>query len=372
MPENISDKIEANARTDVLLALAVAFSRSSAADATGPSLDSSAVQTGVASIGLPGSLSSDERQSMEKRLQWLEQKSPDELLAWVATVLRQTLAGIGPDSGYLDESIHQSHVLAALQREPNRIRMLILQYLPRDLATALAKVLELRWETEQTADDSDQERTGCEPVLDARLIRVVRRAFLSNFITAEMLSDLRQFDLLSNIELARLIRLLGVQQTAIACRGVTEAETVASFLQHFSAEDSAAIARHMLATEAIEARWVEFAQQLVQSAMNSGAEGATLLEQVGLSLLAAVLAGHDMQRRRYTQQKLPLDVSHKLEAMISDCEQTRDTELEQVLADDVETISRNLRSHFPALAVENQPIRPMGNPECSNDTRADL
>src|SRR5262249_44580819 len=90
-------------------------------------------------------------------------------------------------------------------------------------------------------------------------VAVVRRRFLSRFVTLHSLDTVTHLDLLSGRALAQLVRLLGVRETAVACRSVEAVETISSFLRRFAAEDACAIATHMAALTEVTPQRLGFA-----------------------------------------------------------------------------------------------------------------
>jgi hypothetical protein len=142
----------------------------------------------------------------------------------------------------------------------------------------------------------------------------VRCEFLSRFVSADELLARTPLELLSGAELARLVRLLGVRETAVACRGIEAVEAVASFLRRFAHEDARAVAAHMRSLAEVDARRVAFAEQVVREALLGEDDPRAMLDRAGLRLLAVALAGAENRLRlRYTAQKLPVEAARWLE-----------------------------------------------------------
>jgi hypothetical protein len=249
--------------------------------------------------------------------------------------------------------------MEALAGEPERIQYLILHHLPERLAELIAAEMGLEgregWNLRlrQLAEEGLPD-PNIDPHIDPHILGVIRRAFLSNLVSGDMLSDPTPLDLLLSAELARLVRLLGARETAIACRGIETVETVASFLRHFSAEDSRAIATCMASLTRIEPDRLRFAEQAVRASMDVGLEGAALLDQIGLRLLALAIERRELAARRYIKQKLPYTLVFTLEEMCREgwLPDTPDT-IERVI-DEVEALAVTLsfQLHTPPATAE--------------------
>ena len=340
-------------RTDTMLALAIAFTTKSEAEAN-PEAEADdgaeqSVSDRLSARDLLGGLSLTDSEAVEHRLTRLESGSREDVMEWMTATIARARASRSGECTRLDEHIHPSQIAEALKREPVRIQSLVLRNLPVELAEPAAQALSV-----VPANDHCSTTVECttetvhSPEFDEETaVAAVKRSFLSNFASLDVLPTPTHLDMLSGVELARLVRVLGVRQTAIACRGIAEVETVASFLRRFSAEDWRAIAMHMLAMEEIESGRVEFAERIVQPEIDQGLEGASMLDRIGLSLLAVALRERDPQSRQYIGQKLPVDASRELEAMLADDKLCGDRQIALGVSRDVETIAENLRCKTP-------------------------
>lgn len=279
-------------RIEVLLALADAF----ADDAEGAAREE-----------MLSTLDEETRQAVRRRGEWLDRLTPEKRRGW----LRHTLARARPAlrvAQPLDEHLHHSHITEALRGEPLRVRRLVVAHLPRTVASACARALGM----------SDEEaRAGTEREEPApEVVAVVRRVFLSHFITLADLERPTPVDFFSGAELARLVRLLGVRETALACRGIPAVEAVAAFLKRFTPEDARAIAAHIRTLTNVEPWRVANAGQHVQEALRAEPEPGAMLDRTGLRLLATALSGRTRRASlRYAAQKLPLEAARWLRLM---------------------------------------------------------
>jgi hypothetical protein len=120
----------------------------------------------------------------------------------------------------------------------------------------------------------------------------------------------------SGAELARLVRLLGVRETALACRGIAAVEAVAAFLKRFAPEDARAIAAHLRTLTSVEPRRVAFAGQHVHEALRAEPDPGAMLDRVGLRLLSTALSGRARRTSLlYAAQKLPVEAARWLRLM---------------------------------------------------------
>ena len=286
-------------RIEVLLALADAFADGGAGE-DGP-------HAAEAREGLLSTLDEETRHAARRRGEWLDRLTPDKRRDWLLHTLARSRAatrGAPP----LDERLHHSHVTEALRGEPPRVRRLVVAHLPGALAAACASALGLPAEEARAG----AERGGPAP----EVVAVVRRVFLSHFITLAHVERPAPLDFFSGAELARLVRLLGVRETALACRGIQAVEAVAAFLNRFAPEDAGAVALHLKSMTSVEPWRVSLAGQHVQEALRAEPEPAAMLDRTGLRLLAAALSGRTRRASlRYAAQKLPVEAARWLRLM---------------------------------------------------------
>ncbi|MET0623910.1 MAG: hypothetical protein ABW250_13075 [Pyrinomonadaceae bacterium] len=242
--------------------------------------------------------STSERLGLERRADWFSRLTPEKQRAWLDGMSDRVRSQALPT---IDEHVHPSHVVEAIREEPRYIQLLVIKHLRPILTVFVAEALGLGAAANPPALNARQ------PVPE--IISVVRRTFMSHFVSAAELATPTALDLLSSAELARLVRLLGVCEIALACRSIPAKETVAAFLRRFSAEDARAIAAYISTLTNIEPQRVRLAEESVREALQTEDEPAAMLDRTGLHLLALRFAGHDETRLRYTAQKFPLEIA---------------------------------------------------------------
>ena len=285
-------------RIEVLLALAEAYAAGGPPPPAAPS----------AREGLLSAFDDDTRHAVRRRGEWLDRLTPDMGRDW----LRHTLSRARPathGAPPLDEHLHHSHVTEALRGEPERVRRLVVGHLPPALAADCARAL-----GRAGAGDGARAEGGAGPAPE--VVAVVRRVFLSHFITLADVERPTPLDFFSGAELARLVRLLGVRETALACRSIAAVESVAAFLKRFAPEDARAIAAHLRRLTNVEPWRVAYAGQLVQEALRAEPDPGAMLDRTGLRLLAAALSGRARRASLlYAAQKLPVEAARWLRLM---------------------------------------------------------
>lgn len=333
-------------RIEVLLALADAFA-DGAAVADGARVSDSRAE-------MLSTLDEETRHAVSRRGEWLDRLTPEKRRDW----LRHTLARARPvthGAPPLDEHLHPTHVTEALRGEPERVRRLVVAHLPHALATACTQALGMSVEDAR----ADVEREEPSP----EVVAVVRRVFLSHFITLADVERPTPLDFFSGAELARFVRLLGVRETALACRGIPAVEAVAAFLKRFAPEDARAIATHIRTLTTVEPRRVASAGQHVQEALRAEPEPGAMLDRTGLRLLATALSGRARRASlRYAAQKLPVEAARWLrlmaatgstpEANAAGSDET--AEARRLVAREVEEVAAGLRRRPPRAQGQRQ------------------
>lgn len=281
---------------------------------------------------LPG----PDREALERRRRWSQTLTLPERVAWERRVTGRDGASSGEGASFLSASIHSSHLTKALRREPPRVARLVLSQLPAQLADAVAGALGL-------ARD--------EPCAlpEARVIRLVYEAFCTQFVFAAQLDNPTDLDLLSGVELARLIRLSGVRETALACRSVTTIESLAAFLRRFAAEDARALAAHLTALGPPERARVRRAEEKLRRILAEVPEPGSLLDEVGISLLSLAMTRRAPLAVRFTAQKLPLAGARALQRMIAaQCRVETDGEILGEMIAEIEALASRTRRFVSA------------------------
>ena len=338
-------------RIDTLLALALNFDRDDSG-ATMPAGDEAgeASSSNTCVEQLLSVLGEADRQAAQRRAHWYKKLEPHKQSQW----LGHTLGRIGAETAQLDEHVHPSHIVEVLREEPPRVQETVLRNLRPVLAVTCAAALHVERQNHfQPAPSANPNASsaGSQTRRDAsgeamplpEINTLVRRTFLSHFVSASDLYHPTDFDLLLDVEVARLVRVLGVRETAVACRGIEQMDDIGSFLRRFAAEDARAIATHLSRLTEIEQPRVAFAHGLVQEALSLSDEPEAMLDHLGLRLLAIVLTKRDKVCVAYTTQKLPLLAARAIYEMVADSENRFDPQIVRQLARETETIAHSLR-----------------------------
>jgi hypothetical protein len=359
-------------RIETLLALAVAFGRETFGETDDELDDERAnVAPALSALRVLSALDADDRQALERRAEWYVKLAPEKQERWVA----RTLGRARHRHTQLDEHIHPSHIIAALNEESARIQTLILHHLPPTLATICTAALQTG-ATENASSpatngnahlpDLSNQKEGLrrrrsdsplrvEPIspprnellmnetLPPEIVELVRETFLSHFVTAGDLRHSTTLDFLSGTELGRLMRLVSVRETALACRGIDRVEAVASFLRRFAAEDARAIASHIAMLTEVEPQRVRFAEKLLHEALSSSPEPAAMLYLIGMRLLALTLTQQGEEHLAYTAQKLPIEAARLLREEAAACCQQYERGMTRRIAREIESLAANLR-----------------------------
>lgn len=264
-------------RIDTLVALAIRFSAS--------------VEEPIVLRALPP-LSEVDAQAASLRLRAVLHLSPAEQSWWRQAALAQPPQEMRERLCRAAEVLHTSHVVAALREESRGVLRLLRPQLPPTIIAAIA----------ETGDTYDAPAHAA----DEKIAALVRRRFLARFVFADALRDLTDLDLLTGVELARFIRVLGVREAALACRGVANTEAVACFVRRFAPEDTRMVTAYLRAPVAADAARLRAAETIVRRALEATTETGALLDRVGGRLLAMAMARRAGSAARLTWQKIPV------------------------------------------------------------------
>src|SRR5262245_1093834 len=282
---------------------------------------------------LPGLNPADRRQCGHL-LRRYAQLSKQDQEQWVTRRIARIRNSTPERNRRMIEDIHPVQIAEALRVEPTQIQRLILNSLPPTVAQVVAQFL------------PPHLLGGRVPSLAPDLAQSIRSAFFAPFVAKEALTKTTSLDLLSVVELARLIRLLGVRETAIACRGITAVETVTAFLKRFSAEDAYAIVSHLAVLKTVGEQRVAFAEQLARMALgNTLEQGSAMLDRAGLALLAIVLRDHATLRQRHTSQKLPVAAARELKELINSERNNCELVLKRQIIEEAESLAAYLHAN---------------------------
>jgi hypothetical protein len=344
-------------RTEILLALALAFGDGTLRDArTGQSVEEGHSSGADEAPGVLAALNPAERLAVERRYKWYTKLGDEKQKRWLSRTFARARSGDNP--AQVDEHIHPSQVVEVLRAEPARIQTLVLGHLPPSLAAPCAESLGVslprkagRGRTGELSlravgglkNTGARSRASASHGLPSReIMKIVRQAFMNHFTSSQAIPAPTPLDLLSGVELARLARLLGVRETATACRGISSVEAVTAFLRRFAAEDARAILAHITTLTNVDPERVAFAEQTVHDALKLESDPGAMLDRVGLRQLAFALAQSEPSARlRYTSQKLPVEAARWLEEVAA--VKPDQPEMARTVASEVESLAASLR-----------------------------
>lgn len=332
-------------RTEIFLALALkqlAQANSSANADFMPSLEAEAKPAEISLAGFDY-LSEREREKFRRVQTEYEQKSDTEKTDWQ----NQILGKIGADESLIDERVHYSHINEALQKEIPVVQKIIVANLPNsyrkstDTFTGRKKKAGDTAELKPLPTEKDKTAAKAKTALD----KTIRRAFATQFVHVRDLKKPTAFDRLSGNHLARLIRLTGIREVALACVRIEAVESVAAFLRIFSAEDAQAIAAQLNSLAEISETRLAFAENLVQTTLEAESQPSAMLDLLGISLIGVALIGVSESRVQFTNQKLPLEIAPKLPEIIGEQSSETSRELRSQIKSEIETLAETLASH---------------------------
>ncbi len=246
-------------------------------------------------------LSEKESEKFRKLQANYQTKSAEEKAEWRSAILQK----IGTDEQLIDDAVHWSYVGEALRNETTAVQKIIFDFLPSEhrktITFSAGRTKENYRKSKQTA-----------------LHKTIRRTFSKQFVALRDLPRPTAFDRLNGAQLARLIRLTGIREVALACLQIEAVELVAAFLRRFSAEDTQAIAAQLNTLPKMSEERLDFAQNLVQTMIEAEPDPSAMLDLLGIHLTAAALCESSPERVAYTNQKMPLEVSAQLPEMIAE------------------------------------------------------
>lgn len=331
----VIDKTKASAtfggqRIDTLIALAQIFSDADSV-AKADSLKGEAETNDEPDVRrLLSGLSKIDCAACEVRLVWFENLSTLEQARWV----RQSLGRVRDKQLQLDSNIDASHVVERLRHEPPRVRAIICS----NLAAPLAELVD----AELKINQPDSRRRATRES-DSAVGRAIRRAFHKHFARLRDINSPSHTDALTRSELARTLRLSGVRETALACRGIEAVESVAAFVRRFEASDARAVLALISTLTDVTPERVAAAGELLERVISDCETERELLDRTGLYLLAAALSTRDAASVRYTVQKLPFEIARELESLIEEARHDLSSAAARARRDEVESIATEVR-----------------------------
>lgn len=279
-------------KTDILLALALAFEKNFA-----KTEDREMVETAreLAEKSF-GALNKEDFELLKSRAETLDSLTEENRENWREMRLDK-IRGRGRIKR-LDENINPSQIVEVLSREPRAIQILILRNLPPDLSRRISLYLDLNFVPDEKSNASKK--------ISEEIAALVRQKFLSNFVALEELYEPDELDKFTFDELENFTRHLGLREIAIACRGINSKETLAAFLNRFDEEDVREIASYITELDKIRPFWVAQADELVRKSWNADLPPAKVIKKIGFKLLAAGFVLRDDTKCEYAAQKLSI------------------------------------------------------------------
>jgi len=280
-------------KTDILLALALAFEKNFAKTEKRETVET-ARELAEKSFG---ALNKEDFELLKSRAEILDGLTEENRENWREMRLDK-IRGRGR-AKRLDENINPSQIVEVLSREPRAIQILILKNLPPDLSRRISLYLDLNFVPDEKTSKNAKS-------ISDEIVALVRQKFLSNFTALEELYEADDLDKFTFDELENFTRHLGLREIAIACRGINSKETLAAFLNRFDEEDIREIASYITELDKIRPFWVAQADALVRKSWNADLPPAKVIKKIGFKLLAAAFVLRDEAKCEYAAQKLSI------------------------------------------------------------------
>jgi len=277
--------ISQSERLDILLALALVFRR------TNEDAGQTAAELAEKSFS---ALSPQELETLQTRAALFDRMPPKNRQLWQSFWLDKIRRR--GRSARLDEHINPLQTVEALKNEPPTIQLLILRNLAPETRREVAASLGVE-DFFETTDAEAHAPTN-------EIVAAVRQKFLSYFVALEDVYEPVALDKFTIAELSGFIRMLGVRETATACRAIHSKETLAAFLNRFDEESTRQIVHYITEMEKVKQFWVIQAEKLLRETWSPALEPDELLRVLGLKLLATAMSERDETALRYTAQKL--------------------------------------------------------------------
>ena len=218
-------------------------------------------------------------------------KLPDsEQIDWLRSVLGPVVKDSATALPVVDELVHPSHLVALLENEPRAIQSLVLSPLP--------------------ADD--------------KLTAMLRRFFFADFIAKSDLGELSHVDRLSADQLSRCIQLLGLKELVLTYGNLRVDTEVDQRVSH--------------------------AQRLVSETLSLTSTN-TLVDHIGLWVLARAMSRREPVYAAYTGQKLPIDASGQFLEAVANAAGESDSEFYDQLLAEVEFVAEHISRFDQGLAA---------------------
>lgn len=209
------------------------------------------------------------------------------------------------ETSRLDENIHPAQISQVLKNEPLRIQQIILENLPSEKTTEILQYLSI---------DLENSKKNQLPMDD--ISEILRKKFLSNFVSFENVYQPNEIDELNFLLLEKFIQKLGIRETAISCRGITTKENLAIFLKPFDDQMTKEIAIKIKEFGEINPLRVLRSEKIVNDIFQGFGDYQKKLNELGLQLLAMSFVSRDEVAVKFTAQKLSVENRENFEEMI--------------------------------------------------------
>jgi hypothetical protein len=289
-------------------------------------------------------------EKLENKLLNYDNLSVEARRSWKARVLGR-MQGVSP---WLDKSIHHSHICEVLRQEPFHLQCFILSRLPTDIADPIAVALGIFKEYREFIKKNAKKRKIVQPKsLVSKFSQkdptfLVRQTFLSNFISFEDIYLPKPLDYLSGEDLVNAIYLLGIAEISIACCGIKEIESLATFLRQFSENNSQLIVQQLSKYANVERKLITHAENLIQNWWEKAeADTAALIGFIGIYKIARAFTQVEEIQFKYAKQKLSLQITNRIDVVHREI-------TEKLLAEDADEIElvANAKAEFEELTSQ--------------------
>jgi hypothetical protein len=326
-------------RLDTLLALGIAFSERGHSENIAENARKLLV-----------SLPSEDFRKIENKLTNYENLSVEGRKSWKSRVLSR-MQGTSP---WLDKSIHHSHICEVLRLEPIHLQCFILSRLPSDIADPIAIALGIFQEFREFIEQNSKKRKLRQTKhLDSKFSQkdptfLVRQTFLTNFVSFEDIYLPKPLDYMTGDDLIQAIYLLGISEISLACCGIKEIESLATFLRQFSDYNSQLIVQNLSKFSNIDKIEIVRAEKLIQHWWEkSENDTSALIGFIGIHKLARAFSQIEEIQFIYAKQKLPLQMTQKIDAVHREV-------TEKLMAKETEEIEvvENARAEFETITSQ--------------------
>jgi hypothetical protein len=294
-------------RLDTLLALAIAFSERESSETVAENARK-----------LLSSLRKVDVEKLGNKLINYENLAVNERKSWKSRVLSR-MQGASP---WLDKSVHHSHICEVLRHEPIHLQCFILSRLPSDIADPIAIALGIFQNFREFIEKKAKVRKPQQPkTFSSKFAQkdptfLVRQTFLTNFVSFEDIYLPKSLDYMTGDDLIQTIYLLGISEISIACCGITEIESLATFLRQFSAYNSQLIVSNLTKYGNVDKTRIKFAEKLIQHWWEkSENDTSALIGFIGTHKLSRAFSQIEEIQFIYAKQKLSLQMSQKIDAI---------------------------------------------------------